>query len=164
MPSRGILYVHSAPAALCPHLEWAVDGVLGVRLGFSWAPQAALPGTFRSEVAWEGPAGSAAAIASILRRWPYLRFEVTEDACDDEDGVRFAHTPSLGLFSATMSRNGDVLVSENQLQSARLASRSGPRTLDEELDLLLGCAWDEELESFRCAADDHGRPRLFQVG
>ena len=25
----GVLYVHSAPSALCPHIEWAVGGVLG---------------------------------------------------------------------------------------------------------------------------------------
>ncbi|MGH3424385.1 MAG: DUF3145 family protein, partial [Nocardioidaceae bacterium] len=25
--TRGVVYVHSAPSALCPHVEWAVAGV-----------------------------------------------------------------------------------------------------------------------------------------
>ena len=29
MTTRGVLYVHSAPRALCPHVEWAIAGVLG---------------------------------------------------------------------------------------------------------------------------------------
>ncbi|HYI55456.1 MAG TPA: DUF3145 family protein, partial [Microlunatus sp.] len=24
--TRGVLYVHAAPSALCPHIEWAVGG------------------------------------------------------------------------------------------------------------------------------------------
>ncbi|HEX2893417.1 MAG TPA: DUF3145 family protein, partial [Marmoricola sp.] len=24
--TRGVLYIHSAPSALCPHVEWAVGG------------------------------------------------------------------------------------------------------------------------------------------
>ena len=31
--TRGVLYVHSSPSALCPHIEWAVGGVLGEYLG-----------------------------------------------------------------------------------------------------------------------------------
>ncbi|MDN5818786.1 MAG: DUF3145 domain-containing protein, partial [Yaniella sp.] len=29
--ARGVLYVHSAPAALCPHIEWAVGAALGAQ-------------------------------------------------------------------------------------------------------------------------------------
>ena len=36
--TRGVLYVHSAPSALCPHIEWAVGGVLGVAVNMSWTP------------------------------------------------------------------------------------------------------------------------------
>ena len=32
MTTRGVVYIHSAPPALCPHVEWAVGGVLGVRV------------------------------------------------------------------------------------------------------------------------------------
>src|SRR5215218_7956369 len=27
--TRGVLHVHSAPSALCPHVEWAVGGIFG---------------------------------------------------------------------------------------------------------------------------------------
>src|SRR5919199_1099611 len=39
--TRGVLYVHSAPRALCPHIEWAAGGVLGARLSMDWIPQPA---------------------------------------------------------------------------------------------------------------------------
>ena len=48
--TRGILYVHSAPSALCPHIEWAVGGVLGVPVSLDWTPQAAQSGTYRAEL------------------------------------------------------------------------------------------------------------------
>ncbi len=28
--SRGVILIHSAPRALCPHLEWAVDALSAV--------------------------------------------------------------------------------------------------------------------------------------
>ena len=41
--TRGVLFVHSAPSALCPHIEWAVGGVLGVAVNLDVDP-AARPG------------------------------------------------------------------------------------------------------------------------
>ena len=58
--TRGILYVHSAPSALCPHIEWAVGGVLGVAVNMTWIPQPAQAGSYRAELSWAGDAGSAA--------------------------------------------------------------------------------------------------------
>ena len=77
--TRGVLYVHSAPSALCPHIEWAVGGVLGVAVNMAWTPQAAQAGSYRAELSWAGDAGSAAAVASALRGWNHLRFEITEE-------------------------------------------------------------------------------------
>lgn len=57
--TRGVLYVHSAPRALCPHVEWAVAGVLGVRVNLDWIRQPASPGTWRAEFSWQGEAGTA---------------------------------------------------------------------------------------------------------
>ena len=31
MTTRGVLYVHAATSALCPHIEWAVAGALGMQ-------------------------------------------------------------------------------------------------------------------------------------
>ena len=50
--TRGVLYVHSAPSALCPHIEWAVSGVLGMPVSLDWTPQPAQSGTYRAEVHW----------------------------------------------------------------------------------------------------------------
>lgn len=57
--TRGVLYVHSAPRALCPHVEWAVAGVLGTRVNLDWIRQPAAPGTWRSEFSWKGEVGTA---------------------------------------------------------------------------------------------------------
>ena len=56
--TRGVLYVHSTPSALCPHIEWAVGGVLGVAVNPVWTPQPAQQGSYRTELSWTGDAGS----------------------------------------------------------------------------------------------------------
>src|SRR6266487_2061251 len=93
---RGVLHVHSAPPALCPHVEWAVAGVLGVPVTFPWVSQPAAPGMMRAELGWQGRPGAAGAITSALTGWNRLRFEVTEEASPGCDGVRHSYTPSLG--------------------------------------------------------------------
>ena len=45
MSVQGVLHIHSAPPALCPHIEWAVAGVLGVPVDLPWVNQPATPGT-----------------------------------------------------------------------------------------------------------------------
>ena len=37
--TRGVLFVHSAPSALCPHVEWAAGGVFGMPVRLDWTPQ-----------------------------------------------------------------------------------------------------------------------------
>jgi len=98
--TRGVLYVHSAPSALCPHLEWAVGGVLGAAVNLEWSPQPAQAGSYRAELGYAGEPGTAAAIASALRGWNHLRFEVTEDPTPASEGARYSYTPDLGVFHA----------------------------------------------------------------
>src|SRR5690625_241064 len=83
--TRGVLFVHSAPRALCPHVEWAVSGVLGVRAAFDWISQPAAPGLLRAEVSWQAPQGTGARLTSALRGWAHLRYEVTEEASAGAD-------------------------------------------------------------------------------
>jgi Protein of unknown function (DUF3145) len=124
---RGVLQVHSAPAALSPHIEWAVAGVLGVPVQLPWVDQPAAPGALRAELDWQGRAGSSAAITSALAAWNRLRFEVSEEASPGCDAVRYSHTPSLGTFSAVTSANGDILVPEGRIRAAlTLAAASAP--------------------------------------
>ncbi|MEV7013508.1 DUF3145 domain-containing protein [Streptosporangium sp. NPDC051022] len=153
MSARGVLYVHSAQPALCPHIEWAVAGVLGVPVDLTWTPQPAAPGHVRAQAEWEGRQGIAAAITSSLMGWQRIRFEVTEDASPGVDGSRHAYTPSLGAFTAVIGATGDILIPEDRLRSAMLMARQGRVVLEEELDRMLGRQWDAELESFRYAGE-----------
>jgi hypothetical protein len=153
--AHGVLYVHSAPPALCPHIEWAIAGIVGAPVGMPWVGQPAAPGALRAELTWQARAGTAGAIASALAGWNRLRFEVTEDSSTGCDGVRHCYTPGLGLFSAVTGANGDIMVSEDRLRSVMMLASQGAASgsLEGELGRLLGTAWDNELEPFRRAAD-----------
>lgn len=172
MSVRGVLQVHSAPPALCPHVEWAVAGVVGAAVSLPWVSQPAAPGTMRAELDWQGPPGTAAAITSALAGWQKLRFEVTEEASPGCDAMRYSYTPTLGAYSAVTGANGDILVPEGRLLAAMTVAAAaadgvvrrphtvgpgdGPDSasaLEQELARLLGQPWDDELEPFRCAAD-----------
>ena len=155
MSANGVLYVHSAPPALCPHIEWAIAGIVGAPVGMPWVGQPAAPGALRAELTWQARPGTAGAIASALAGWNRLRFEVTEDSSTGCDGLRHCYTPGLGLFSAVTGANGDIMVSEDRLRSVMMLASQGAASgsLEDELGRLLGTAWDNELEPFRRAAD-----------
>ena len=154
MSATGVLYVHSAPPALCPHVEWAVAGIVGAPVSMPWAGQPAAPGSLRAELTWQARPGTAGAITSALAGWNRLRFEVTEDSSPGCDGVRHCYTPDLGTFTAVTAANGDIVIPEDRLRAVlERASRVGSASLEEELGRLLGTAWDNELEPFRRAAD-----------
>jgi uncharacterized protein DUF3145 len=144
LSARGVLQIHSAPPALCPHVEWAVAGVLGVPVSLPWVDQPASPGSLRTELDWQGRPGASGAITSALSVWGRLRFEITEEPSPGCDAVRYSCTPALGTFSATVSANGDVLIPEGRLRAAMalaassrsLPGRPGPG--DEEPGELAG--------------------------
>jgi hypothetical protein len=162
--TRGVVYVHSAPPALCPHVEWAVGGVLGVRVTLDWTPQPAAPGTVRAELSWQADAGNGAWLASALRDWMHLRFEVTEEPSAGAEGERWSSTPTLGLFHATTGVHGDILVREDRLRAALARAGSDPTTdVLAEMQALLGKSWDDELETFRYAGDGAPVRWLHQV-
>jgi Protein of unknown function (DUF3145) len=152
--AHGVLYVHSAPPALCSHIEWAVAGIVGAPVSMPWAGQPAAPGSLRAELDWQARPGTAGAITSALAGWNRLRFEVTEDSSPGCDGVRHCYTPELGTFTAVTAANGDIVIPEDRLRAVMArASRVGSVPLEDELGRLLGTAWDNELEPFRRAAD-----------
>ena len=148
--TRGVLFVHSTPPALCPHIEWALGTALGQEVHLQWSDQGAAPGLVRCEFAWVGPIGSGARLASALRGWEHLRYEVTEEPTASADGGRWCHTPSLGVFHSQMDTAGNVVVSEDRVRAA-LESASTLDELREALELALGQAWDDELEPLRHA-------------
>ncbi|SER68277.1 Protein of unknown function [Propionibacterium cyclohexanicum] len=150
--TRGMIYIHSAAAALCPHVEWAIGGALGRTVHCNWARQGAQPGTLRTELGWDGSQDSCAALVSALMRCRELRFEVTCDAGAGM-GERYSYTPRLGVFHALTDESGDIMVGENRLRAAVAREALGGRSLTEAIADLLGTPWDEELEIFRRADD-----------
>ncbi|WP_123735481.1 MULTISPECIES: DUF3145 domain-containing protein [unclassified Rathayibacter] len=148
-----MLFVHSAPRALCPHLEWGAGRALGRAVNFDWIEQPVQRGAQRTECAWEGPVGTGAAIASALRGWADVRYEVTEDPSPGVDGGRWMHTPELGVFYAQTDSAGNTVVPEDRIRSAMESAGADPIELHRELRLALGQAWEDELEPFRAASD-----------
>ena len=163
--TRGVVYVHSAPPALCPHVEWAVAGILDARVTLDWTPQPAAPGALRAELSWQAVAGTGSRLASTLREWAQLRFEVTEEPSPGAEGERWSCTPTLGLFHATTGVHGDIVVREDRLRAALALAATDPATdLATAVHGLLGRAWDDELEAFRYAGDGAPVRWLHQVG
>jgi Protein of unknown function (DUF3145) len=161
--TRGVLYVHSAPSALCPHVEWAVGGVLGLAVSADWTPQPAQSGSYRTEISWSGASGSGSALASALRGWNHLRFEVTEEPTPGTEGARYSYTPELGVFHAVTGPHGDIMIPEDRLKAAVVKAALGDNTLLHEIDKLLGKPWDDELETFRYAGEGAPVRWLHQV-
>lgn len=159
MTARGIVHVHACPPALCPHVSWALGRVLGSRCDLSWAAQSVSAGSLRTECPWTGPPGTGGRLASTLRGWSSLRFEVTEEPSRGCDGQRYSWTPALGLFRTPTSANGDVMVGEDRLRSLLDSGMD----LAAGMQLLLGTAWDEDLEPYRRVVEGQDRAWLTRV-
>ncbi len=161
--TRGVLFVHSAPSAMLPHVEWAAANALGDRVDLAWVKQPAEPGTYRAELSWQAPAGAGAALASSLRGWEQLRFEVTEEPTATTEGSRYSYTPQLGLLHAMVGLHGDILIPEDRIKAVRTKVALGEVDFDTALDALLGTRWDAELEPFRHAGEGAPVRWLHQV-
>ena len=85
--TRGVLFIHSAPKVLCPHIEWAASAVLHTDISLDWTVQDLDSRFLRAEASWVGAVGTGAQLASALRGWEHLRYEVTEDAAPGTDGT-----------------------------------------------------------------------------
>ena len=163
MTTRGVVYIHSATSALCPHVEWALAGVLGIRVSLDWTAQPAAPGTWRAELSWSGESGTSAALASGLRGWLHLRYEVTEEPSAGHEGARYSYTPELGVFHCITGVHGDLLVPEDRLRSAVVHAAAKGTSLEDEIDKIVGKPWDDELETFRWAGEGAPVRWLHQV-
>jgi hypothetical protein len=83
-------------------------------------------------------------LASVLRGWHYLRFEIREEEPDATVLYRF--TPELGIHRAVLDRSGAVMLTENQITSALTLNDDELRA---SIARSLGKDWDQELEQFR---------------
>lgn len=143
---RGQLTIHSAPSALRSHIDWAIQGSLGNWVQIDWTPQLLMVGTYKCVVAWRDRAGVAGEIASSLRSWHYLTFEVQEDSNDGGELFRF--TPELGIHRAITDLAGAVIISENQIDAILKAS-SDEDSIRKGIALIIGRDWENDLEHFR---------------
>lgn len=65
--TTGVVYIHASPAAVCPHVEWALSSTLQATANLVWTPQPAMPGQLRAVTNWMGPVGTGARLANALR-------------------------------------------------------------------------------------------------
>lgn len=115
-----------------------------------------MPGTFRTQLEFRGAQGAAAEIASALRSWHYLNFEVIEGT--ESGGELFRFTPELGIHRALVDPTGAVLINENQL-SAILENSFDEEAIREGIAAIVGNSWESDLDRFR-SVDLQEVPRL----
>jgi hypothetical protein len=151
--TRGVVFIHSTPRALSVHIEWSLGGLLGAPVNLDWVEQPVAPSTVRSEMSWVGEADLSAKIASALRMFPNVRFEVTEEPSSGFDGQRFVSTPSLGIWRSPMVVFGETFVADDKLRTAITNAATAGNSLVEAVDEVMGGPWDRELEPFRYAGD-----------
>ena len=143
---RGFLTIHSAPSALRHHIDWAIQAVLGNWVKPTWNTQPLIPGSYRTQIEFRDRQGAAAELASSLRSWHYLNFEVIENS--DNGGELFRCTPELGIHRAIVDQTGAVILTENQLSTV-LKNAFDEESIREAISLLLGNPWELELDRFR---------------
>jgi hypothetical protein len=143
---RGFLTIHSTPSALRHHIEWAIQAVLGTWVKPLWTAQLLIPGSYRMQLEFRDRQGAAAELASSLRSWHYLNFEIIENT--DNGGELFRCTPELGIHRAVVDQTGAVILTENQL-SAALKNSLDEESIREAIADLLGSSWEAELDRFR---------------
>ena len=139
--TQGMVFIHSAPRALLPHLEWTMGRILGGPISPRWVPIDVAQ--FRSEFHWQGDEFTGADLTSELMGWKSLRFEVTTDR------YRWSFTPRLGLFHSETDEAGNLLVNEFRMKLALETAGSNSLELQRQMRMLIGQPWDEELEIFR---------------
>ena len=147
--SKGLVFIHQAPASLLSHIEWTISGICGAPITIRWHSLPAPERGYRALAHWEGPEGSGAVLATSFMNLKQLIFEVTEQDSLNESGYRWSYTPALGMFSSATDQAGNILVSENQLRFIVDSCGSNGLKLQAELRKVLGQAFDDELESYR---------------
>ncbi len=148
----GDLRIYSAPKALLRHIQWSLNEIFGYPVDLEWQPQLLAAGTMATQLQWREVKPVASKLASTLKSWHYLRFEVREFSASSGEGVFYRCTPSLGLHQAVTSSTGDIMIHENRLMTTLETCKSF-ETLRESISLALGTAWDTELECYRRGID-----------
>ena len=132
------------------HIEWAINQVIGQVISFTWVNQPLNPGSKAMEFEYKHHIPIAAKLATALKAWHYIRFEIREVNKNTQDATYYRATPDLGLHQAQLASNGDVVLNENQVNSILKNSLSYEK-LQANLENALGINWDLELEPYRLA-------------
>jgi hypothetical protein len=162
--TRGVVFIHATPKALCAHIQWALESVLLSRVSLDWCDQPASAGLMRADLSWTGAPGTGAAIASALKAFNGIRYEITEDASPGTDGARWCYTPSLGILHTRTSANGDIVLSEDRLREIISLAAGSAEAMSEMIEECLGADHDAELDIFRHAGEGAPVRWLHKVG
>ena len=146
----GRIDIYSAPAALTQHIEWAINQQLNQVVKIAWVKQPLLPGSLAMALDYKSQLPVAAKIATALKSWHYIRFEIRQINLQTSDATLYRITPDLGLHQASLASNGDVVINENQLNQIINNSYSH-KMLQSNLESALGNQWEIELEPYRLA-------------
>ena len=87
-----------------------------------------------------------AKVATALKAWHYLRFEVREES--EIGGEFFRFTPDLGIHRSVIDGLGSIMISEHLIVQT-LGKGFDEESLREEFQRLLGESWELALEPFR---------------
>jgi hypothetical protein len=150
LPYAGRILIYSTPAALTQHIEWAINQKLGQVVNLSWKNQPLNPATLAMEFEYKHQQPVAAQIATALKGWCCIRFEITEVNKNTNDATLYRVTPDLGLHQAALASNGDVVLNENQVNTILKNSITHDRLIS-NLENALGTSWEAELEPYRLA-------------
>jgi hypothetical protein len=123
--------------ALIRHVEWSIESILG-RVQIDWRTQTLVAGTQRMQVEWRSAKDNSPELASALKSWHYLRFEISYGS------QLFRHTPDLGMHRAQIDELGSIQITENQV---RYAMTKHDDQMREALDVALGTEWEVELRT-----------------
>jgi Protein of unknown function (DUF3145) len=160
--NSGDLRIYSAPKALLRHIQWSLNSIFDSKVTLEWVSQPLSAGTFACEFQWRSNKECASKIASTLKSWHFIRFEVREFPTEGGEGVFYRCTPDLGLHQAVTSSTGDIMVHENRILTI-LSQSKGFETLREAMESALGIAWDHELECYRRGIDIEQLPLRISI-
>ena len=150
LPYAGRIHIYSAPIALTQHIEWAINQHLGQVVKINWSNQPLAAGSKAMEFEWQHLKPIAAQLAASLKAWHYIRFEIRQVSKNTGDATLYRATADLGLHQVNISSIGDVMLNENQINTAIKNSLTYEK-LQNNLESALGIAWDSELEPYRIA-------------
>ena len=132
------------------HIEWAINQAVGQVVSFTWVNQPLNPGSKAMEFEYKHQIPIAAKLSTALKAWHYIRFEIRQLSKITGDATLFRATADLGLHQVNISSIGDVMLNENQINTAIKNSLTYEK-LQNNLESALGIAWDSELEPYRIA-------------